>query len=160
MYPITTPTPRHTITLDFVSKFAPALKTKHDQCLVMVDKFSKFVALRGCSSRVTAEDTAQMFLEKMFPLFEAPRVIISDRGCHQVRLTNLAPTRWPAFPFSFCCLLVGIGRLVVVPTTSPRRRRRFGNSVGSVWLSRRGLGVVETNGPLVATGALKALPML
>ena len=80
LYPLTAPTPGHTITLDFVSKFMPAEKTKNDQCLVMVDKFSKFVMLKGCRSSITAEETAQLFYEKVFPLFGAPRVVLSDRG--------------------------------------------------------------------------------
>ena len=46
----------------------------------MVDKFSKFVMLKGCRSSITAEETAQLFHEKVFPLFGAPRVVLSDRG--------------------------------------------------------------------------------
>ena len=78
--PIVSPSPGHTITLDFVSKFVPALHTKHEQCVVIVDKFSKFVMLRGCSMKISAEGTAQIFLEKAFTLFGAPRVVLSDRG--------------------------------------------------------------------------------
>ena len=80
LHPITAPLPGHTVTLDFVSKFTPADKTKNDQCLVIVDKFSKFVMLKGCRSSITAEETASIFCEKVFPLFGAPRVVISDRG--------------------------------------------------------------------------------
>ena len=80
LHPISVLLPGHTITLDFVSKFTPAEKTKNDQCLVIVDKFSKFTMLKGCRSTITAEETARLFHEKVFPLFGAPRVVISDRG--------------------------------------------------------------------------------
>ena len=80
LYPLSASRPGHTITLDFVSKFTPAEKTQHDQCLVMVDKFSKFVMLKGCRNTISAEETARLFHEKVFPLFGAPRVVISDRG--------------------------------------------------------------------------------
>ena len=79
LHPFASPHPGHTITLDFVSKFSPAHKTKNDQCLVMVDQFSKFVMLKGCCSSITAEETASLFHEKVFPLFGAPRVVLSDR---------------------------------------------------------------------------------
>ena len=80
LYPLSVSCPGHTITLDFVSKFTPAEKTQHDQCLVMVDKFSKFVMLKECRTSISAEETARLFHEKVFPLFGAPRVVISDRG--------------------------------------------------------------------------------
>ena len=80
LYLPTVSQPGHMITLDFVSKFTPANRTKNDQCLVMVDKFSKFVMLKGCCSAITAEGTASLFYEKVFPLFGAPRVVLSDRG--------------------------------------------------------------------------------
>ena len=72
LHPLTVSQPGHTITLDFVSKFTPAEKTRNDQCLVMVDKFTKFVMLRGCRSSITAEETARLFHEKVFPLFGCP----------------------------------------------------------------------------------------
>ena len=80
LYPLSVSRPGHTITLDFVSKFTPAEKTQHDQCLVIVDKFSKFVMLKGCRNTISAEETARLFHEKVFPLFGAPRVVISDHG--------------------------------------------------------------------------------
>ena len=80
LYPLSVSRPGHTITLDYVSKFTPAEKTQHDQCLVMVDKFSKFVMLKGCRESISAEETARLFHEKVFPLFGAPRVVLSDRG--------------------------------------------------------------------------------
>ena len=46
----------------------------------MVDKFSKFVMLKECRNTVSADETARLFHEKVFPLFGAPRVVISDRG--------------------------------------------------------------------------------
>ena len=44
--------------LDFVSKFAKAQNTGNQQCLVIVDKFSRFVCFQGCSISIGAQETA------------------------------------------------------------------------------------------------------
>ena len=80
LYPMSAPSKGHTVSLDFVSKFTPAVRSRHDQCLVIVDKFSKLVMLKGCSSSINAATTAQMFIERVLPVFGAPRIVISDRG--------------------------------------------------------------------------------
>ena len=68
------------VTLDFVSKFAPASIMGHQQCLVIVDKFSRFVCFQGYSTAVNAQETARLFLARVLPIFGVPRKVISDRG--------------------------------------------------------------------------------
>ena len=80
LFPITAHAPGEIITLDFVSKFHPAARTAHQQCLVITDKFSRFVFLEGCSLMASALDTANMFIRRVIPLLGVPRKVISDRG--------------------------------------------------------------------------------
>ena len=80
LFPIVAREPGHIVTLDFVSKFTPAAVTSHQQCLVLVDKFSRFVFLEGCPVSVTARDTALYFLRRIIPILGVPRKVISDRG--------------------------------------------------------------------------------
>ena len=48
LHPIVSTEPGKILTLDFVSKFTPAAKTGNQQCLVFVNKFSRFTFLNGC----------------------------------------------------------------------------------------------------------------
>ena len=80
LFPIVATKPGQVVTMDFVSKFAPAKGTGHWQCLVMIDKFSRFVFLEGCSMEVSAEATAKIFFKRVVPLVGVPRKVISDRG--------------------------------------------------------------------------------
>ena len=68
------------ITLDFAAWFAPARGSGFTQCLVMVDKLTRFVCFEACSVQATAEDTARIFLRRIVPLFGVPRAVISDCG--------------------------------------------------------------------------------
>ena len=78
--PIIAEYPGQILTLDFVSKFEPAINTGHQQCLVFVDKFSRFVFLQGCSITITAAQTAEIFLSRIIPILGIPSKVISDRG--------------------------------------------------------------------------------
>ena len=49
-------------------------------CLVIVDKFSKYVILEGVAETVTAKDTAEILLRRVIACFGVPEVVISDRG--------------------------------------------------------------------------------
>ena len=69
LHPIVAKHPWHTVTLDFVGRFAPAQDTEHTHCLVIVDKFSKYVTLEGVSETVTAEQTAEIFLRRIVANF-------------------------------------------------------------------------------------------
>ena len=80
LFPIPAHEPGQLVTLDFVSKFVPAQRTSYQQCLVKVDKFSRFVFLQGCAMTVTAQDTALYFLRRVIPILGVPHKVISDRG--------------------------------------------------------------------------------
>ena len=80
LHPILATQPGEIITLDFVSKFAPANLTRHMQCLVLTDKFSRFVMLEGCPLECSAEEAARIFIKRVIPLFGFPIKVISDRG--------------------------------------------------------------------------------
>ena len=72
--------PGQILTLDFVSKFASAVGSSHQQCLVLVDKFSRFVFLQGCHLTVTAQETAEIFLRQVISILGVPSKVILDRG--------------------------------------------------------------------------------
>ena len=72
LHPILARAPGEIVTLDFVSKFAPAKKTKHQQCIVAIDKFTRFTFLRGCSLSVSARETATFLLERVFLVLGIP----------------------------------------------------------------------------------------
>ena len=78
--PILASEPGQIVTLDFVSKFEPAEGTGHQQCIVIVDKFSRFVFFEGCPMEVTAQRTAELFCKRIVPVLGVPRKVISDRG--------------------------------------------------------------------------------
>ena len=80
LHPILAEYPWHLVTMDFVSKFAPALRTKHNQILVIVDKFTKYTILEGCSTSIDAKETARIFIKRVIAPFGVPKVVISDRG--------------------------------------------------------------------------------
>ena len=78
--PILAPEPWHTITMDFVGGLQPAKVTGRTYCLVIVDKFSKYVMLEPFSEKVTATETAEALLRRVIAPFGTPVKIISDRG--------------------------------------------------------------------------------
>ena len=78
--PILAERPWQIVTLDLVGKFAPAEGTSHTHCLVIVDKFSKFVILEAVPETLTAAQTAEIFLRRVVSVFGVPSVVISDRG--------------------------------------------------------------------------------
>ena len=80
LHPIVSTEPGEILTLDFVSKFTPAAKTGNQQCLVFVDKFSRFTFLNGCPMTISARGTAEIFLQRIIPILGVPKKIISDRG--------------------------------------------------------------------------------
>ena len=66
--------------MDFVGKFAPAIDTSHNTCLVIVDKFSKYTILEGVPESIDAQKTAQIFIKRVVSVWGVPAVVISDRG--------------------------------------------------------------------------------
>ena len=80
LIPIVSPHTWHTVTLDFMEGFAPALDTQHTYCFVIVDKFTKYTILEGVDETVTAEQTAKFFVKRVVAEHGVPSIILSDRG--------------------------------------------------------------------------------
>ena len=80
LFPIVAEYHWHIVTKDFVSRFTPASRTQHNQCLVMIDKFSKYTVLEGCHTAIDAKETARIFIRRVVFPFGVPKVVISDRG--------------------------------------------------------------------------------
>ena len=66
--------------MDFVGGLEPARITGRTYCLVIVDKFSKYVLLEPVSEAVSAEETAEILVRRVISQFGVPVKIISDRG--------------------------------------------------------------------------------
>ena len=49
-------------------------------CLVIIDKFSKYVILEAVQETVTAKDTANIFIRRVISEHGVPARVISDRG--------------------------------------------------------------------------------
>ena len=80
LHPIKSDRPWQIVTMDFVGKFAPGRITGNTMCLVMVDKFSKYVLLESVPESVNAEQTADIFVRRVVSQFGVPESVISDRG--------------------------------------------------------------------------------
>ena len=70
--PINAKYPWHIITMDFVSKFAPGRLTGNTMCLVIVDKFSKYVTLESVPETVTSEQTADILMKRNYLAIWSP----------------------------------------------------------------------------------------
>ena len=80
LMPIIATRPWQIVCMDFVGSFTPAKKTRHTECLVLVDKFTKLVHLVPCHKEVDAAETAMMLIKHVVCLHGIPEVVISDRG--------------------------------------------------------------------------------
>ena len=80
MHPIYASCPGEILTFDFVSGMAPAERTGNTYCLIICDKFSRFVMCTAYAATVNAEETARMFARRVVPIFGLPMKVISDRG--------------------------------------------------------------------------------
>ena len=80
LQPILSKYPWQVVTMDFVGKFTPAEGTEHNMCLVMVDKFSKYVLLEAVPETITASQMAEIFIRRLIAHFGVPATVISDRG--------------------------------------------------------------------------------
>ena len=78
--PILAERPWQIVTMDLVGKFAPSSGKLNTHCLVIVDKFSKFVLLEAVPETLTSEQTAEIFLRRVVSVFGVPSVVITDRG--------------------------------------------------------------------------------
>lgn len=66
------------MTADFITEL-PQTVNGHSAILVVVDKFSKYVILIPCSTKLTAEQCARLMHDHVFCMFGWPEGIISDR---------------------------------------------------------------------------------
>ena len=66
--------------MDLVGKFAPVENILNTYCLVIVDKFSKFVVLEAVLETLSAAQTAEIFLRRVVSVFSVPSLVITDRG--------------------------------------------------------------------------------
>ena len=77
--PITAEYPWQIIGVDFLSGFPESPKGNTD-CLVVIDKFTKWVCAVPCRQNPTAQETAQLLIRGVFQTFGLPEAVISDRG--------------------------------------------------------------------------------
>jgi Integrase zinc binding domain/Integrase core domain len=84
--------------MDFIVKL-PQTTNGNDSILVMVDRLSKMVRLAPCRETITAEQTAQLFLESVYKSHGMPTSLVTDRD------TRFTSQFWEEF-----CSLVGIKR--------------------------------------------------
>ena len=72
--------PWEVVTINFLSGFAPAPRTRHTACCVICDRFSRMIHIVACRNHCTAQETVNMVLRMVFALHGCPRLIVSDRG--------------------------------------------------------------------------------
>ena len=80
LIPIEVKEPWEMLTLDFISGLPPDEDNKYTDCLVMVDKFTKWVIAAPCRANPTLEETAELLLSHAIYAFGIPKIILSDRG--------------------------------------------------------------------------------
>ena len=83
--------PWEVVTIDFLSGFTPAPKTRHTACCVICDRFSRMIHVTSCKDHCTARDTVQLVMRMVVAAHGCPRVILSDRG------TQFDSTVWREF---------------------------------------------------------------
>jgi transposase InsO family protein len=64
--------------MDFITDF-PIVRTKNS-ILVVVDRLTKMAHFTPCSKSITAEEIAQLILDRIVRLHGLPEEIVSDRG--------------------------------------------------------------------------------
>ncbi|CEH14711.1 FOG: Transposon-encoded proteins with TYA, reverse transcriptase, integrase domains in various combinations [Ceraceosorus bombacis] len=72
--------PWGSVTLDFIEGLPESGDERYNSILVVVDWLTKYTVFAPCAKTTTAEQTAQLYLDKVFPFFGAPNSILSDRG--------------------------------------------------------------------------------
>ncbi|MBW0558498.1 hypothetical protein O181_098213 [Austropuccinia psidii MF-1] len=71
--------PWETINMDWVTGLVPGGKENYDDCLIIVDTFSKSMRCLPCHKEDTAMDTALLFWNNIISTCGVPTIIISDR---------------------------------------------------------------------------------
>jgi hypothetical protein len=67
------------VTMDFVTDLPPDTNG-HDAILVVVDRFSKMAHFRPCTTAITAQCTAELFVETVISRWYAPEICVTDGG--------------------------------------------------------------------------------
>ena len=80
LIPIEVKEPWEMLTLDFISGLPSDEENKYTDCLVIVDKFTKWVIAALCRANPTSKETAELLLNHVIYAFGIPKVILSDRG--------------------------------------------------------------------------------
>lgn len=78
--PLPTPSkPWDSVGMDFIVALPPT-KSKFNAIAVFVDRLTKMVHLCPCTNKVTAQDTASLFINAVVKLHGVPSDTVSDRG--------------------------------------------------------------------------------
>ena len=78
--PIAASAPWEVVTIDFLSGFALAPRTRHTACCVVCDRFSRIVHIEPCRDHATAKEAVGLVLRMVIARHGCPRIILSDRG--------------------------------------------------------------------------------
>ena len=78
--PILASTPWEVVTIDFVSGFAPSVRSRHTACCVVCDRFTRMIHVEPCRDHATTRETVGLILRMVVARHGCPRVILSDRG--------------------------------------------------------------------------------
>ena len=65
--------PWEIVTIDFLSGFTPALRTRHTACCVVCDRYSRMIHVVSCRDHCTAHETVHLVLRMVFALHGCPR---------------------------------------------------------------------------------------
>lgn len=75
--------------MDFVGPL-PMTTHHHDFVLVVVDRLSKMAHFLACKSSITAQQTSQLFVDRVWSLHGLPKSIVTDRGRQFLNKFNTA----------------------------------------------------------------------
>lgn len=79
LQPLPVATDRWTsVTIDFMTDLPTC--EKYDAIMVVVDRFTKLAHFSPCTNTITAEQTAKLYIDRIFRHHGVPTEIISDRG--------------------------------------------------------------------------------
>lgn len=92
LQPLPIPTePWESVSTDFITQLPRTPRHGYDSIAVYVDRLTKMVHFKPCKTTITAEQSAELFLNAVFTLHGMPKSIVSDRG------SQFANRFWPAF---------------------------------------------------------------
>ena len=151
--PIPSTQPWQTIGVDFLSGFPEARRTKHTDCLVVIDKFTKWVTVTPCRRNPTSEETADLLIRGTFQTFGVPEVVIADRG------TQFTSKTWERImkAFQVDCRLATPrhaqtnGQVERVNSVIKRRLITTVTAHGTYWEELLPLAVMAINGAVQST---------